>query len=171
MILLSVAFGLSLVVAVGGVDATRQPPIELAYALKVLLRGVASFISACAFAILFNSSPRVALGVGLLAVGANGLRLILIDVGMMPAPAAFLAALLIGIVALMVERRHKGPPIAVTVAPTVIMVPGIYAFEAIVFFNHGQMLDALQAFSSCSFIVGALVMGLAVARIFEPPAT
>ena len=168
MILLSVAFGLSLVVAVGGVDVTRQPSIELAYALKLLLRGVASFISGCAFAMLFNSSLRTALGVGLLAVGANGLRLILIDVGMMPAPAAFFAALSIGTVALMIEQRYKIPPIAVTVAPIVIMIPGIYAFEAIVFFNHGQMLDALQAFASCSFIVGALVMGLAVARVLEP---
>ena len=171
MILLSVGLGLSLIVAVGGIDVTRQPPMELAYVLKLLLRGVASFISAGAFAILFNSSPRAALAVGLLAAGANGLRLILIDVGMMPAPAAFLAALSIGIVALMMDQRHKVPPIAVTVAPTVIMIPGIYAFEAIVHFNHGQMLDALQAAATCSFIVGGLATGLAVARIFEPPAT
>ncbi|MGY2906684.1 threonine/serine ThrE exporter family protein [Bradyrhizobium sp. URHC0002] len=171
MILLSVAFGLSLVVALGGVDVTRQPPIELAYVLKLLLRGVASFISGYAFAMLFNSPPRTALGAGLLALGANGLRLILVDVGMMPAPAAFFAALSIGTVALMIEQRYKIPPIAVTVAPIVIMMPGILAFEAIVFFNHGQMLDALQAFASCSFIVGALVMGLAVARVFETTIT
>jgi hypothetical protein len=37
-----------------------------------------------------------------------------------------------------------------------------------VFFNHGRMLDALQAFASCSFIIGALAIGLAVARVLSP---
>ena len=82
MILLAVAFGLSIVVGVGGVDVTRQPPIELSYGLKLLLRGIASFVSSYAFAMLFNSSPRTALAAGLLALGANSLRLILIDTGM-----------------------------------------------------------------------------------------
>jgi uncharacterized membrane protein YjjP (DUF1212 family) len=96
MMLLAVAFGLSIVIAIGGIDVSRQPSIELAYGLKLLFRGVASFVSGCAFAILFNSSPRAALAIGFLALGANDLRLILIDIGMMPAPAAFLAALLMG---------------------------------------------------------------------------
>jgi uncharacterized membrane protein YjjB (DUF3815 family) len=94
--------------------------------------------------------------------------LILIDIGMMPAPAAFLAALSIGLVALLMERRFDIPTVAVTVAPVVIMIPGIFAFETIVFFNHGQMLDALQAFASCGFIVGALAIGLATARLLGP---
>jgi uncharacterized membrane protein YjjP (DUF1212 family) len=168
MILLAVAFGLSIVVAAGGIDVTRQPPIDLAYGLKLLFRGIASFIAACAFAMLFNSAPRTALAAGLLALYANSMRLILIDVGLMPAPAAFFAALSIGFVALLTERRLDVPPVAVTVAPVVIMIPGILAFETIVFFNHGRMLDALQAFASCSFIVGALAIGLAVARVLSP---
>jgi uncharacterized membrane protein YjjB (DUF3815 family) len=48
-----------------------------------------------------------------------------------------------------------------------IMVPGIYAFEAIVYLNRGLMLDALQAFAVCSFVIGALAMGLATARLFS----
>lgn len=69
MMLLAVAFGLSIVIAVGGVEVSRQPPIELAYELKLLFRGVASFVSGCAFAMLFNSSPRTVLAAGLLALG------------------------------------------------------------------------------------------------------
>jgi Putative threonine/serine exporter len=38
MILLAVALGLSIVIAVAGVDLSRQPPLELAYPLKLLLR-------------------------------------------------------------------------------------------------------------------------------------
>ena len=104
MILLAVTFGLSIVIAVAGIDLSRQPPFELTYPLKLLLRAVASFVAGCAFAMLFNNSPRTVLAVGILALGANGLRLVLSDMGMMPGPAAFFAALTIGLV------THGGDP-------------------------------------------------------------
>jgi uncharacterized membrane protein YjjP (DUF1212 family) len=167
MILLAVALGLSIVIAIGGVDITRQPSLELAYQLKLLLRAIASFVAACAFAMLFNSSACIVLAAGLLALAANGMRLILIDIGMELAPAAFLAALAIGLVALLVERRFNVPRMAMIVAPVVIMMPGIYTYEMIVLFNHGQMLEALQASAACGFVVGALAMGLATARFFS----
>jgi len=53
------------------------------------------------------------------------------------------------------------------VAPIVIMMPGVYAFEMIVLFNRGQMVEALQASASCGFVIGALAMGLATARFFS----
>jgi len=43
-ILLAVAFGLSIVVAVADIDLSRQPPFELTYPLKLLLRAVARFV-------------------------------------------------------------------------------------------------------------------------------
>jgi uncharacterized membrane protein YjjB (DUF3815 family) len=167
MILLVVALGLSIVIAVAGIDLSRQPPLELAYPLILLLRSIASFVAGCAFAILFNSSTRVVLAVGLLALGANDLRLVLNDMGMMLAPATFFAALAIGLIALLVDQRWNIPRMAMAVAPIVIMMPGLYAYEMIVLFNRGQMLDALQASASCGFVVGALAMGLATARLFS----
>jgi uncharacterized membrane protein YjjP (DUF1212 family) len=166
MILLSVAFGLSIVIAVAGIDLSRQPPFELTYPLKLLLRAAASFVAGCAFAMLFNSVPRAVLAAGVLALGANSLRLVLSDMGMMLAPAAFFAALAIGFVAMVFDKHINVPRMAMIVAPIVIMMPGIYAFEMIVFFNRGQMLDALQASASCGFVIGALAMGLATARVF-----
>src|SRR4051794_24205266 len=168
MLLLAVAFGLSVVVAIGNVEVSRQPPVELAYELKLLFRAVGSFVAGAAFAMLFNNSHRTVLAAGLLALVANDLRLVLADMGMMLAPAAFFAALLIGIVALMMDHRFNIPPLAITVAPIVIMMPGLYAFEMIVLFNQGQMLEALQASASCFFVIGALAMGLAAARFFSP---
>lgn len=167
MILLAVALGLSIVVAIAGIDLSRQPPPELAYSLTVLLRAVASFVAGGAFAMLFNSSARTALAAGLLALCANSLRLALSDAGMMLAPAAFFAALVIGLVAVLADQRYNVPRIAMTVAPVVIMMPGVYAFEMIVQFNRGQMVEALQASASCGFVIGALAMGLATARFFS----
>jgi uncharacterized membrane protein YjjB (DUF3815 family) len=115
----------------------------------------------------FSSSPRTVLAAGVLSLGANSLRLALIDTGMMVAPAAFLAALAIGLVAVMADRRYNVPRLAMTVAPIVIMMPGVYAFEMIVLFNRGQMTEAVQASASCGFVIGALAMGLATARVFS----
>jgi uncharacterized membrane protein YjjP (DUF1212 family) len=167
MLLLSVALGLSIVIAFAGIDLSRQPPLELAYPLKLALRAVASFVAASAFAMLFNSPARTVLAAGLLAMVANDLRLTLIDMGMMLAPAAFLAALAIGLVALLVDQRFSAPRLAMTVAPIVIMIPGLYAFEMIVLFNRGQVLEALRASAACGFVIGALAMGLASARVFS----
>jgi uncharacterized membrane protein YjjB (DUF3815 family) len=86
---------------------------------------------------------------------------------MMLAPAAFFAALVIGLVALIAELRFAVPRVSLIVPPILIMVPGIYAFETIVFLNRGSMLDSLQAFAVCSFVIGALAMGLATARLFS----
>jgi uncharacterized membrane protein YjjB (DUF3815 family) len=168
MILLAVALGLSIVIEVTGIDLSRQPPLELAYSLKLLLRAIASFVAAGAFAMLFNSRARTALAAGLLASAANCFRLALPDIGMMLAPAAFFAALVIGLAALLTDDRFNVPRMAMTVAPIVIMMPGVYAFEMNVLFNHGRMGEALQASASCGFVIGALAMGVATARFFKP---
>src|SRR5215813_8365884 len=167
MILLVVAFGLSIVVALAGVDLSRPPPPELAYPLRLILRGVASFLAGCAFAMLFNNPARTVIAAGLLALAANELRLALHDSGMMLAPATFFGALAIGLLATLVDRRFDIPRIAMTVPPIIIMVPGLYAFEMIVLLQRGEMLNALQASASCGFVIGALAMGLAAARLIS----
>lgn len=165
MILLAVAFGLSVVIVVAGIDLSRQPPLEMAYPLKIALRGIASIAGGCAFAMLFNSPPRIVLAAGLVALCANELRLALHDAGVTLATAAFFGTLTVGLLATFLEWRLSMSRVAVIVAPTVIMVPGVYAFEVIVFLQQGKMLDALQAVTSCGFIIGALAMGLAVVRL------
>ena len=166
MMLLAVAFGLSIVIKLGGIDVSRPPPFELAYPLKLLLRAVASFVGGSGFAMLFNCPPRLA--AGLLALAANDMRLLFIDFGMMLASAAFFAALAIGLVALLVDDRSDIPRVAMAVAPTVIMVPGIYAFEMIASLNRGQMSDALQESATFWFVIVALAVGLATPLFFRP---
>jgi uncharacterized membrane protein YjjP (DUF1212 family) len=164
MILLVVAFGLSIVIELTGVDLSPQPALQLPYALKLLLRAVASFAAGSAFAMLFNNSARVVLAAGFLAAVANELRLVLHDTGMMLAPAAFFGALTIGLVALMADYRFKIPAVILTVPPIIIMVPGLYAFQTLVSLIRGELLEAMQAFAACGFVIGALAMGLAAAR-------
>jgi uncharacterized membrane protein YjjP (DUF1212 family) len=165
MLFLAATFGFSIVVGVTGTNIAHQPGLELAYPLTLLLRGIASFVGACAFAMVFNCPARSVLAVGILAAIANELRLGLHDAGMMLAPATFFGALAVGLMASLIHRRLEAPRITLTVPGIIIMVPGVFAFEMIVFFNRGQMLEALQASASCAFVLGAMAMGLAAARL------
>ena len=167
MLFLAATFGLSIVVGIVRVDLAPQPPLEIAYGLKLLLRAVASFVGGCAFAMLFNNSARTVLAVGLLALGANELRLALLDVGMRLPAATFFGALAVGFAASLLDRRLKVPRIAITVPGIIIMVPGVYAFEMIYYLNRGPVLDAVEAAALCGLATGALAMGLATARLLS----
>lgn len=165
MLFLAATFGFSIVIGITGTSIAHLPGIELAYPLKLLLRAVASFIGGSAFAMVFNCPGRSVLSVGIMAALANEFRLGLHDAGMMLAPATFFGALAVGVMASLIHRRLNAPRITLTVPGIIIMVPGVFAFEMIVFFNRGQMLEALQASASCAFVLGAMGMGLAAARL------
>jgi uncharacterized membrane protein YjjP (DUF1212 family) len=168
LILLAAAFGLSLVAAVAGLTSVpaASPPhgIEL---VPVLWRAVASFAGGCGFAILYNSSARTVLAVGLLSLLGNDLRLALQDLGMALPPATFFGAFAVGLLASLARARLRDPRIVLTVPGIIIMTPGIYAFQTIVLLNQGDILAAIQAGAVCCFIVGGMAMGLAAARFIS----
>jgi uncharacterized membrane protein YjjP (DUF1212 family) len=167
MLFLAATFGFSIVIGITGTSIAHQSGIELAYPLELVLRAIASFVGGCAFAMVFNCPGRSVLSVGVLAALANELRLGLHDAGMMLAPATFFGALAVGLMASLIYRHLGVPRITLTVPGIIIMVPGVFAFEMIVFFNRGQMLEALQATASCGFVLGAMAMGLAAARLAD----
>jgi len=168
LVLSAAAFGLSCVAAIAGLTPTS--PIAVTHAADVLtlaLRAVASFAGGCGFAVLYNSSLRTVFAVGCLAVLGNELRLSLHDFGMQLPPATFLGALAVGLLASLVRSRLHEPRIALTVPSIIIMTPGIYALDTVVFFNQGDVLAAIEAGATCGFIVGAMAMGLAAARFIS----
>ena len=64
----------------------------------------------------------------------------------------------------MVQPRLREPRIALTVPGIIIMVPGSFAFHAVVLFSQGDVLGGLQAAAVAGFVVGAMALGLAAAR-------
>ncbi len=165
MIILAAAIGLSAVAAVAGLAATVAPAAPPSLVpLTLALRALASLLAGFGFAALYNSSTRVVLAVGVLSLLGNELRLTLHDLGMPLPPATFIGALLVGLLASLVEARLHEPRIAVTVPSIIIMTPGLFAFQTIVMLNQGQVLTALQAGANFCFVVGAMAMGLAAAR-------
>jgi uncharacterized membrane protein YjjP (DUF1212 family) len=162
-VLLSAAFGLSLVAAAAGLTASSPVAPHLGEAATLGLRAVASFAGGCGFAILYNSTPRTVLAVGCLALVGNELRLALHDLGMALPPATFLGALTASFVSTWLDE----PRMILTVPGIIIMVPGTYAFETVVLFNQGDVLAALQAATLGAFVVGAMALGLAAARFIS----
>ena len=169
MLLLMAALGLSVVIAGSGFALEASPPLALAGPLLFALRGLASFAGAGGFAILYNSSSRTVVQVGLLAVVGNSIRLALHDAGLALPPATFVGALAVGLLASLANRWLNEPRITLTVPGVIMMVPGLYAIETLVLCNHGEILAALQAAVLVVFVVGAMAMGLAVARFLSQP--
>lgn len=143
-----------------------MPKLGLAIPLLASLRILASFCGVFGFSIMFNSKPSIAITAAVIGAFANTLRLSLVDYAHMPAAfAAFLGALLAGLLASIVRKKVGFPRIALTVPSIVIMVPGLYMYRAI--YNFGITNINVGAFwiVEALMIVSALPLGLLAARI------
>ena len=97
---------------------------------------------------------------------ANSLRLELVDLTGMPAPAAaFAGALTAGLLASFIKQNNGYQRISLTVPSIVIMVPGLYLYRAIYNFGIMALSDAVSWFASAIMIIIALPLGLIFARI------
>jgi uncharacterized membrane protein YjjB (DUF3815 family) len=75
-----------------------------------------------------------------------------------------LGALAVGLLASLIRPFVHEPRVALTVPGIIVMIPGTYAFQTIVLLNQGDVLEALHAAVLGGFIVGAMALGLALAR-------
>jgi uncharacterized membrane protein YjjP (DUF1212 family) len=165
LLTLAAAFGVSIVAALANLaPAPAEAAGQGVEPMILLWRAVACFAGGCGYGILYNSPLRTVLVVGVLSMLGNELRLALHDLGMGLPPATFFGALAVGLLASLVREPLHVPRIALTVPSIIMMTPGLYAFQTIVFLNQGKMLDALGAGAVCCFAVGAMAMGLAAAR-------
>jgi uncharacterized membrane protein YjjP (DUF1212 family) len=163
-LLMAAAFGLVMVMLVANAAVPVAEARSSDLALTIALRGVASLVGGGGFAVLYNSSNRTALAVGVLALLGNELRLGLQDAGTMQPVATFLGALLVGLLASLVRVRLHEPRMALTVPGIIIMVPGSYVFQSVVLFSQGDAIGGLQAAVQAAFVVGGMALGLAAAR-------
>ena len=139
--------------------------LMIAPGLLLTLRLAASFFGVLGFALMFNSPGRMALGAASVGMVANVLRLELVDRGMVTQAAAACAAVVVGILTVMIAEKLDVPRITVSVPAVVIMVPGATAYRAVYFFNNGNTTEALAYAVQAGLVVVALAIGLAVARM------
>lgn len=149
-------------------------PLGLDPWLNASLRFVAAFVGVWGFSVLFNSPQRMALVAAGIGAIADTARLELQDGGMPPEAAAFLCALLAGLLASgwrSAVRHGAMPPslgfprICLTVPSIVIMVPGLYMYRAVFYLGQFDTLNALNWGFRALMVIVCLPIGLAVARV------
>lgn len=136
----------------------------------LILRIFASFGGVFGFSIMFNSTPKMAAMAGMIGAIANTTRLELVDWTHIPAGAcAFLGAMIAGLIASVVKKKIHYPQISLTVPSIVIMIPGLYMYQAM--YNMGLTSINVGALwiTKALLIVIFLPMGLIAARIITDP--
>ena len=169
MFVLTAAVGLSVVIALVGFSIETSPQHMFAKPLIIFWWAVASFCGGCGFAILYNGTWQNVLYVGVIAVIGNEVHLLLHDSGVPLPLATFLGALAVGLTASLAGRWIKEARVALTVPAVVMMVPGLYALETLVYFDRGEILKGLSAGVLVGFVVGSIAFGLAAARFISQP--
>ena len=139
-----------------------------------------SFIGVFGFSVMFNSPIKMAAAAGLIGAVSNTLRLTLVDAptlfpflglsaGMPPEAAAFIGALVSGLLASLAEIKLTYPRIALTVPSIVIMVPGLYLYRSMYYMCTFDTVNMLGWFVRAVLIVAFLPVGLSVARTLTDP--
>ena len=101
-------------------------------ALLLLEKGVWLGLAAIGFAVLFNV-PRRALGVIFVIAALGGLaKLLMMQQGIVAALAAFVGASLIGLLSVMAAHQRKAPPMIFAIPAVIPMIPGFFAYQAMV---------------------------------------
>lgn len=89
-----------------------------------------AFVVAVGFAILFNAPRRVLYVAGVLGGLGHGVRFVLMqhDVGLIPATLA--GSVCIGLLGICFSHRVHTPPVVFTMPACITMIPGLYAYRA-----------------------------------------
>lgn len=141
--------------------APELPAVALA-----MLRVAASFVGVFGFSVLFNSTPRMAATAGAIGAVANTVRLELVDLASFsPEAGALVGALVAGLVAGAVALRVRMPRISLTVPSIVIMVPGLYLYQAMYYMCDFDVVNAMGWAMRAAVVIVCLPIGLALARV------
>ena len=142
------------------------PALSLRLREEIVFRLLASFGGVFGFSLMFNSPRNLAVCAALIGAVTNTFRLELVSLaGFPPAVAAFLGALLSGLLASCLKSAAGYPRISVTVPSIVIMVPGLYFYRAIYNLGILSLMDSATWFADAILIIVALPLGLIFARI------
>ncbi len=142
--------------------------------LKLLIEGFFASVAAIGFAMVFNvpkeSLKFCAFGGAITFMS----RTILLDLGMGIELSTFIASTGIGIIALYWSRKHLIPRPVYTVASIIPMIPGTYAFSAMINLvdmnSHGVTPELIELFIHNGLkaiaILGAISFGLALPSLY-----
>ena len=149
-------------------------PLGLNPVINCLLRMLFAFIGVWGFSVMFNSPQRMCLVAATIGLITDTLRLEIVDMGVPAEAGAFIGAFLAGLLASAWRSAvrhgllapHLGyPRICLTVPSIVIMVPGLYMYQAMFHLGQFDTLNALDWAFRAFMVIICLPIGLAMARV------
>ncbi|QGM80960.1 threonine/serine exporter family protein [Otariodibacter oris] len=140
------------------------------FLLQLLDDFIVSAIPAVGFALLFNVPKRALKYCAILGGLGHTFRFILIHFDMPLVFATFFGASLIGFIGVHFSHRYLAHPKVFTVAAIIPMIPGVYAYKAMISivqihhfgWSEELFVEMTNNFITTGFILGALVFGLAL---------
>ncbi len=129
----------------------------------------ATIVGIAGFAILFNSSRRMAITATTIGTVANMVRLVCAEAGLQPQFAAFIGALVVGLLGALLAKRISIPRITITVPASVVMIPGTAIYRTVYYLNSGDIDSGVGTAASASLSILAIGAGLVVARMLTDP--
>ena len=127
-------------------------------------------IPAVGFALVFNVPPKALKYCALLGALGHVTRTILMHNDVPIVFATLVGAALIGFIGVHLSHRYLAHPKVFTVAASIPMIPGIQAYKAMIAivqihhygFSNALFEQMIASFINTTFILGALVFGLAL---------
>ena len=127
-------------------------------------------IPAVGFALVFNVPPKALKYCALLGALGHVTRTILMHNDVPIVFATLVGAALIGFIGVHLSHRYLAHPKVFTVAAIIPMIPGVQAYKAMIAivqihhygFSNALFEQMITSFINTTFILGALVFGLAL---------
>lgn len=169
MILISITIGVWVVARLGGITAFPVPVPTLEPLWVWGMRVVASFVAVFGWAIMLNSPLRAAAVSALIGVGGNAIRLAMADAGVPDHVAVFTGCVVMGLACALLGWVFQVEKIIMTVPTLLVMAPGSSALRTLLYFDAGELGNAVAQGIATVLGVVAMVAGLAAARMLTDP--
>lgn len=144
------------------------------FIFSLLIKSTFASIASTGFAMVFNVPKDTLKFCALGGAITYATRLILLDIGFSIELSTFIASTIIGIIALYWSRKYLIPRPVYTVASIIPMIPGTYAFTAMIALidmnSHGVTQElinmAVENSLKAMFILGAISFGLVLPSLY-----
>jgi uncharacterized membrane protein YjjB (DUF3815 family) len=132
---------------------------------EIAQQGFWAFVATAGFAVLFNVPRRAIVFCGL--NGAIGImcRRALLENDIHAVTSTFCGAMTVGFCGYFLARLFHRPRLIFTVTGIIPMVPGVLAFETVVYFMRDDITTGVETAVRAILLVGAIGAGLMTMRL------
>ncbi|MFW5709199.1 MAG: threonine/serine exporter family protein [Chloroflexota bacterium] len=135
-----------------------------------------SAIAATGFAVLFNVPPRALWGCALAGAIGHALRTVMVEMaGLSVEFGTLVGAASVGFIGVQLARRLRAPSLIFTVPAAIPMVPGVFAYTAMLNFlvlasstpeaGSTLLVDAMTNLIRATLVLGAIAIGITLPQL------